>query len=308
MADELCIIGQEKSESNLRLLEEAKKVFDSVFFVPLNGISIGLRDDFAITYRTTNILKFKAILPRISRQFSSYAYQLLSLFPAESYMAVRPLSFLLAEERFFLLTVLRKRGIPTANLSLSRTTEPAYRIIEQNNLPVIIRTPEKTTGVVVQKKNEAKTSIDALASLKQAILIEDVIKDLVSVYVSEPEVLATVKKSTKEKDILFAKGALKSYKANIEIQQLALDAAKAVEAQVARVDISLGKEPRVVNINLNPDLMVASKVTGTDIPRMVMEAVRDNYNKHKERPMLMRFFEDAQSVMKEVLKSKQLIL
>ena len=98
----LCIIGQEKSESNLRLLAEAKKKFDSVFFVPIDSIGIGLNERFSIHYRATDILKFKAVLPRIPRAYSSYAYQLLSLFPGDTYMAVKPISFLLAAERFFL--------------------------------------------------------------------------------------------------------------------------------------------------------------------------------------------------------------
>lgn len=46
MANELCIIGQEKSQSNIKLLEEAKRIFDSVFFLPLTGISLGISGGF----------------------------------------------------------------------------------------------------------------------------------------------------------------------------------------------------------------------------------------------------------------------
>ncbi|MCK5548807.1 MAG: hypothetical protein KAI64_07310, partial [Thermoplasmata archaeon] len=74
----LCILGQEKTESNLKLLAEAKKRFDSVFFVPIDSIGLGLNKDFSITYRASNLLKFNAVLPRIPRRFYSYAYQLLS--------------------------------------------------------------------------------------------------------------------------------------------------------------------------------------------------------------------------------------
>jgi glutathione synthase/RimK-type ligase-like ATP-grasp enzyme len=305
---ELVIMGEEKSPSNIKLVEEAKKVFDSVFFVPISGIYIGLTDKFAITYRTSDILKFKGILPRIPQGLSSYAYQLLSLFPEETYMAIRPISFLLADERFFLLTVLRKRGVKTVNMRMARAIEPATRIIDGNSYPLIIRTTGKTTGVVVKKQTEAKGSIDALGSLKQPMLIEDTVKDMVSVYVAEPEVIACVKKKTKEADVVFAKGDYKNHKPDVETEQLALEAAKAIEAQVARVDIALDGGPKVVNINLSPDIIKASEVTGVNIAKKVAEAVSSNYQAYRERPMLMRFFEDARSVVKDVLKTKQLLI
>ncbi len=305
---EMVIMGEEKSPSNIKLVEEAKKVFDSVFFVPISGIYIGLTDAFKITYRTSDILKFKGILPRIPMGLSSYAYQLLSLFPEETYMSIRPISFLLAEERFFLLTVLRKRGVNTINMRLARAIEPATRIIENNSFPLIIRTTGKTTGVVVRKQTEAKGSIDALGSLKQPMLIEDTVKEMVSVYVAEPDIIACVKKKTKEHDIVFAKGDYKNHKPDVETEQLALEAAKAIEAQVARVDIALDGGPKVVNINLNPDIIRPSEVTGVNIAKKIVEAVERNYTAYRERPMLMRFFDDAKSVVKDVLKTKQLLI
>jgi glutathione synthase/RimK-type ligase-like ATP-grasp enzyme len=303
----LCIIGQEKSESNIRLLEEAKKKFDSVFFVPIDSIGIGLNTDFSISYRTSDILKFDAVLPRIPKQYHSYAYQLLSLFPSDTFMPIKPISFLLADERFFLLTVLRKRGIPTINLHLTRSGRAASRIIEQVDFPLILRTPNKKIGVVVKNKLETKSIIDALTHLQQPILIENMIKDMVSVYVAEPEVIASVKKKTKEPDIIFSSGEYKSNKIDLEVEQLALEAARAVDAQVARIDISLNSEPKIVNINLNPDLMTPSKITKTDIPKSIIDAVHKNYSEHKERPLLMKFFDDAKSVVKDVLKTKQLL-
>lgn len=303
----LCIIGQEKSESNIRLLEEAKKKFDSVFFVPIDSIGIGLNNDFSISYRTSDILKFDAVLPRIPKKYRSYAYQLLSLFPSDTFMPIKPISFLLADERFFLITVLRKRGVPTLDLHLTRSTKAAARIMDRLDFPLILRTPNKKIGVVVKNKLEAKSVVDALAHLNQPILIENMVKDMISVYVAEPEVIAVMKKKTKEPDIIFSSGEYKSTKIDLDVQQLALEAARAVDAQIAKVDISLNSEPRVVNIDLNPDITMPSKVTGTDIPEKIIESVYKNYNEHKEKPLLMKFFDDAKSVVKDVLKTKQLL-
>lgn len=298
----LCILGQEKTESNLKLLQEAKKRFNSVFFVPIESIGVGLNSDFSIAYRTSDLLKFNAVLPRIPRRFNSYAYQLLSLFPSNTFMPIPPIAFLLASERFFQLTVLRKRGISTLNLYLARSVAAATRILDGVDFPVVIRVPTQKTGVTVKGKNEAKSIIKALGSLQQPVLIEDLIKDMVQVYVAKPDVVAAVRKVTKEQDVVFAQGSLKSHKLDIEVKHLALDAAEAIDTQITRVDISLGKEPEVVNIELNPGLMESSRVTKVNIPEMIMESMHKNYKEHQEKPILMRFFEDAKSVMKDVLE------
>jgi len=304
----LCIIGMEKSQTNIKLLEEAKKAFDSVFFVPIEAIGVGLSEKFSINYRVADLLKFKAIFPRIPRGISSYAYQLLSLFPEETYMPVRPISFLLAEERFFLLTVLRKRQIPTLNLHLTKSSKAAVRLLEDTKFPIVIRTPDKKTGVVVKNSAEAKGIIEALGSLNQSILVEDFVKDMISVYVAAPDVIASVRKKSKEKDIVFAKGSLKKHKIDLKTEHLALDAAKAIDAQIARVDISINGEPKIVNIELNPNLTEASKAVGSNLPEMVIKHISENYKDYQQKPMLIKFFDDAKSVVKDVLKTKQMIL
>jgi glutathione synthase/RimK-type ligase-like ATP-grasp enzyme len=303
----LCIIGQEKSESNLKLLEEAKKKFGSVFFVPIDSIGIGLSERFSIHYRTTDILKFKAILPRIPKGYSSYAYQLLSLFPGDTYIAVKPISYLLAAERFFMLTVLRKRGIPTIDLNMARSNSAAIRMVELGNYPMVIRTPEKKTGVIVRNRVEAKSIIDALAHLKQPILIEDISKNIISAYVAEPGVVAAVRKKSKSTDILFGSGTLKNHKISLEEEQLAVDVARSMEAHVARIDISTNGEPKVVNVTLRPGLIEPSKATGVNIPEKIIDSIKQNYKTYSEKPMLLKFFEDAKSVVRDVLHSKQLL-
>jgi glutathione synthase/RimK-type ligase-like ATP-grasp enzyme len=303
----LAIIGRDKSESNLKLLAEAKKRFNSVFFVSIDGIGIGLNERFTIDYRTSNMLKFKAVLPRIPREYSSFAYQLLSLFPGDAYVAVKPISYLLASERFFLLTVLRKRGIPTTNLNMARSTNAAIRIVESGDYPMVIRTPDKRTGVVVKNRREAKSIIDALAHLKQYMVIEDVSKNIVSAYVAEPDVVAAVKKKCKATDSLFAPGELKGHKLSIEQEQLALETARCMDAHLARVDISLNGEPRVVNVELRPNLVEPSKASGVNIPARIVESVHQNYRSYQEKPMLFKFFDDARSVVRDVLKSRQLL-
>ena len=144
-------------------------------------------------------------------------------------------------------------------------------------------------------------------SLKKPILIEETVKELISLYVAEPDVVASVKKKTREKDLVFSEGSYKNFKANIEVEQLAMDSAKAVESQIVRIDMALSPEPMVVNINLNPDIIVPSKATGINVAEKMIKSVHENLNHYLEKPKLFKFFDDAKSIIKDVFKSKQLI-
>lgn len=306
----LCMIGSSNSETDLELLKEAKKKFFSVFFVPTEGIRMGFDDKFSITYRKTDLTKFSAVYPRITQSLYSYAYQLLSLFPSEIYTPIRPISFLLAADRFFLLSVLRKRKIRTVNVWLARSPRAAKGILseEEENLPVIMRVPGKETGIIANTLTEAKSVVGALGSLSQPVMMEEVVKDMVSCYVAGDEVIASVKKKTNKKDVLFSEGKLKRHKTDIETRHLAVETASSIDAQLARVDMSLNDHPKVINVSLAPSLKEPSKVTGVNLSRAFVGSLYDNYKRHKEKPMLMRFFEDAKSVVKDVLRDKSMVL
>jgi glutathione synthase/RimK-type ligase-like ATP-grasp enzyme len=300
----LCIIGKEKTETNLALLHEAKKRFGSVFFVPIDGIGIGLGKSFSITYRTADLLKFSAVFARVPQQSHSYAYQLLSLFQKETYMPVPPLAFLLSTERFFLLTTLRKRGIKTINLHMVRSVKAGKRMLHSFDLPLVIRVPSQKTGVTVNNRMEARSILEALGSLKQPALIEDSVKGVVSAYVARPQVVAAVRKVTKDEDPVFGEGSYKSCKLSAEAQDLALRTAEALDADALRVDMTIRGGPRVVNVELNPNLVAPSRATGINIPARVMENIHRNYILHEEKPALLKFFKDAKSAVKDMFMEK----
>jgi len=303
----LCLLGEEKSESNIRLLEEAKSFFDKVYFAPISGVSIGMKDKFSIMHKSVDLTTFDAVFPRVPRRLYNYSYQLLSMFPPERFMAIPPVAFLIAAERFFLLTVLKKRGINVLNTKLARSPEAAYRLLDEVEFPVIIRVPGQKTGVVANKASEAKTIIGAISSLDHPVLLEEPVKNVASLYITEPEVLASVRKVSKEVDLIFGQGEMKKFKPDMETQDIALETARAMDSSVMRVDISLNGSPKVVNIELNPELTKPSGVSGVNIPRVIMKTVHENYKNHLEKPVLVKLFEDAKSVMRDVFNDKHLL-
>lgn len=298
----LCILGKEKTETNIILLEEAKKRFGTVFFVPIDSIGLGLHRNFSITYRTSDLLKFEAVLSRVPRQSYSYAYQLLSLFPQETFMPVPPTALLLSTERFFLLTALRKRQVATINLHMVRSVKAGERALDSFQFPVVIRVPTQRTGVTVKTLTEAQSILEALGSLNHPALIEDSVRDVVSAYVSKPDVVASVRKVSRKEDPVFGEGVYKPHRLSYEARELALQTAEAIDTHVLRVDMTLKGGPRVVNIELNPNLASPSKVAGVNIPALTMKNVYANYRRIADKPMLVRFLKDARSVVKDFFR------
>lgn len=298
----LCILGKEKTSTNLALLEEAKKRFGTVFFVPIESIGLGLHKSFSITYRTSDLLKFGAVLCRVPRQSYSYAYQLLSLFPQDTYMPVPPTALLLSTERFFLLTALRKRHISTINLHMVRSVNAGERALDSFKFPVVIRVPTQRTGVTVKTMTEAKSILEALGSLNHPALIEDSVRDVVCAYVSKPDVVASVRKVSKKEDPVFGESRYKPFKLDYEARELALQTAEAIDTHVLRVDMTLKGGPRVVNIELNPNLVTPGAAAGVNIPALTMKNIYANYRRIEDKPMLFRFLNDARSVVKDFFR------
>jgi len=280
-----------------------------VFLVPINGIRLTLGKEFMIHYRTTNLMKFDAVLTRIPKEFYTFAYQLLSLFPPDTYMPIKPISFLVTEERFFMMSVLRKRNIPTIDINLARSSKAIQFILENANYPLLLRVPGNDIGVVVETQKEAKSIVETIESLKSPVIVEEIIKDLVSLYVVGNEVVVAVRKKSEEKDLVFGKGKIKK-EGNIdaEVKYIATDTANAIDTQIARIDITTIPQPRVVNIELNPALIDVSKVCKVDIAKRIIDTIYTGYLKNKEKPLLVKFFEDAKSVVKEVLKNSKILI
>ena len=70
----LCIIGPEKrSDSEIELMETAKKKFDSVLYAPIEMIRIETCKDKAVPFlKNTNLLEFDAILPRVTKKNADF--------------------------------------------------------------------------------------------------------------------------------------------------------------------------------------------------------------------------------------------
>ena len=101
-------------------------------------------------------------------------------------------------------------------------------------------------------------------------------------------------------------GEYKQARISRQLENLALEAASAVEADVARIDIS-PEGPRVVNIELNPNLTIPSKASGVNIPERMMASIYDNFEAHMKKPLFVKLVEDARSAVKDMLRTKHFI-
>jgi ribosomal protein S6--L-glutamate ligase len=158
---------------------------------------------------------------------------------------------------------------------LASSTEGAKRILEDVNYPIILKFPSGTQGkgvMIADSIQSALTVLDAMAALKQPVLIQEYIEtggiDTRAIVVGE-KVVASMCRESKKGDVrsnIHAGGTGKSCELDIKTKKLAVDAAKVVGAEICGVDILQGiKGPMVIEINLSPGLQGVTKATKIDV-------------------------------------------
>ena len=187
----------------------------------------------------------------------------------------------ICKNKFSAIQFLQERGIPTPATRLALTPGAAVKSIKSMKKPVIIKLLSGSLGKGVIKINsnaEADAIMDTLNTLGQMIYFQEYIEtngEDIRAFVIGDKVVAAMKRVAANGDFRsnIYQGA-KGFKIELDgrLEKLALKAAHIVGADIAGVDIILGDEPKVIEVNINPGLRIA-RITKTNIPDMIARYV-----------------------------------
>lgn len=302
----LCIIGpseRKEKETDLRLLETAKKNFESVLYVPYTNISLNIDGETRVRYKNIDLSKFDAILPRIPRSKSLFAYLLLSVIPKYSPLTAH--SFLATYDRFLMLQRLRMHGIPVPKVYFTNSIVSAKNFLNEVTFPISLRMPGTERGVMfASSTKEANTMLDTLGSFKSSIYMEEFIEEnYLQVYVIAGKAVAMLKRLPKDPSEIFqGKGVGKRIGLSKEMKNMAISAAASVKADFAMVEMS--RKRNVFNINICPPLIDAMSVTDVKIDQELMSTIK-TFGKLAEKPELSwiaRTLRGATTVVKDLFE------
>ncbi len=276
----LALLGPEKKEySDLRLLKEAKQVFDSVTYFPLQKILVEFNDGFKIFYRGKDITKYDVILPRIPGSFMEIGYTLLKFLKQEGCkITINPEAVIYTHNKFLTLIMLAKASLPVPDTYLSLKRGPLEMVLEKIKYPVVLKILHGYQGkgvMFADSKQSAVSIMDMLETFEQPVFVEEYIKnpgeDIRALVVGE-EVVASMKRKAKKGERranIGVGGTGEKYEITEEEKELAVKTAKVLGMGIAGVDIlkEKNKKPLIIEVNVYPGLKGLEAATGKNVAR-----------------------------------------
>ncbi len=239
-----------------------------------------------ITYHGKPAEDFDVIVPRLSRTTAQYGEEILAHFEWVGTPVVnRAKAITAARHKFHSLRILAQHGLPIpSSLTVGSTKFLENAVAEVGNYPFILKPFHGThgTGVMLLDTPTSLTSaVDALCDLHQDYVIQSFIAEAegvdIRVLVVGGEAVAAMKRSAPPGEFRanIHKGASgETITLSDEYIRLAIDAATALELEIAGVDLLQTNEgPVVLEVNPSPGFEELESVTGIDIAGAIIKFV-----------------------------------
>ncbi|NOQ55189.1 MAG: hypothetical protein GQ477_00100 [Nanohaloarchaea archaeon] len=281
----LCIIGPEKrSESEIELMELAKKEFDSILYAPIEMIRIETcKETAAPFFKNINLLDFDVIFPQISKRNADFGYVLLKIF--EQHNILSPLSsesLLYGYNEFLLPFSLNNNAIQTPRTYLSMSRTAIEKSIDTMIYPAILKLPYSKTGTIVLDSAEsAKGVVDTLETLKQPITLQETFKDAVAISVL---MIGNNTYGVKNKN--------KQYKLSNEERNTVMSVSQLLKATICQINLLKANDKvMVVGFNIKPKIEFFGDIYETNLLEKCVSYLGKRTIIRDENPVFNKFLE-----------------
>ena len=278
------------SESSRWTIEAMNKLFDSVDDVDLRNIEVNLSSGKSeILYKGKPIEKYDCIYAKGSFRYAQTLRAVTGALSPTTYMPIKAGTFTIGHDKLLTHLFLQQYKIPMPTTYLSSSPTAAKKILEKVNYPIIFKFPSGTGGKGVMYADSfaaAVSLMDALETLRQPFLIQEYIEtsgEDIRVIVVGDKVVASMKRKAlvgEKRANIHSGGSGEAFLPDAHMKKIAVDAAKAIGAEVCAVDLLEGvKGPLVVEVNLSPGLQGIKAATGVDVEDKIANYL---YEKTKE--------------------------
>jgi ribosomal protein S6--L-glutamate ligase len=268
-----------------RLLEEARKQFKKVEYVPIKDVVLTVGKKASAKYGKKSLEDFDYILTRIDSKRAGIGYPILRFLDEAGVNKPYPSSTcLVAHNKFLTLMELTKRGVPIPETWITGSKETANKIVDKQKLPIIMKLLSGFGGegvMIMESRDAAKATIHAMKSLRQEVLLEEYLPNPgedIRAFVAGDEVIASFKriagKDSKKANIhLGGKGV--DFKLDPEMGEIALESAKAIDSRICAIDMVESKgKVYVIEANINPGLQGIEKATNINVAQRIMDYIK----------------------------------
>jgi len=265
MKKKLAIIGSKtfKQSTVNALLEEAKKRFDTVLFVPIDKLSIQTTDGkVGLFYKSQNLLSFDAIYPRISSRDMLLGEAVLKAIEQSGvYCPVNNHAYQVTNHKFYTVQKLTNEGIPGITSTLFISPKYAHFAIMETGYPFVMKLISGFAGrgvVLVNNKEQMESILDAIHLFEEFICTQRFIKGKnydVRCYVIGDYVIAVKRTSRKGewRANVSKGGSAQLINPTPEMLDIAKKSAKILKMDICAVDLmDYKKKWVVIEVNFMP--------------------------------------------------------
>lgn len=304
----LCIIGPSKrTDSDIMLLNNAKNIFDSVLYAPYSDISMQLNGGRSVIYKSSNLSKFDAVLPRIKRNRYLTGYLLFNTL--DNYTPITANAYMACSDRFLMLDLLKRDGLSVPDMIHVDSVKAAMTHIDADSMefPIALRIPGSQKGIMfASSPKEATSMLGALKTFKKPVYMEKCQKknDYYQAFVIGNEVVAAMKKSPNEiKDPFVGKGDAKNSRLSSELKNIAVNVANTLGTNFAKVSI-YKKSKKVFNVGLCPNLVQPNKVFDKKVHTELLNYVKNQikYEKKENKSLLDLLLSSTRIKFKDIFE------
>ena len=278
------------SKSSKWVVKALKKYIRTVDDLNIKDIEVTLSPKgMEVLYKGKPLEKYDCIYAKGSFRYAPLLRAITLILSKDTYLPIAPPAFTIAHDKMLTQLALQQKGIPTPLTYLSSTPEAAKKVLENAHYPIIMKFPQGTQGKGVMFADSfaaANSMMDALTALKQPFLIQEYVEtggvDIRAIVVGD-QVTASMKRkaeSGEKRANIHAGGTGEACRLDTHAKKIAVDAAKAIGAEICAVDIlETVKGPLVIELNVSPGLQGITQATKTDVSSKIAKFL---YKKAKE--------------------------
>ncbi|MDI6825628.1 MAG: RimK family alpha-L-glutamate ligase [Candidatus Aenigmarchaeota archaeon] len=287
----LAILGPlKRRHEEIRLIGEAKKVFDSVSYFCIPNLTVEITDgECFVKHKNIDLSSFDCILPRIPRSYRTFGFTVLKILEGKVFFPIKPISLFYSHNKFSTLLLLKENNLPVPETYLALKRSVTENVLDEIVYPVVLKLLYGSMGrgvIFADSKQSAITFIDTLELFKQPIFVEEYVKNPgedIRAYVIGDRVIASMKRIAKKNERrsnIGVGGKGIKYDIPQKIADLACDAAGALGMEICGVDIIEGpKGPTIIETNINAQFQGLESATKRNVARQIVEYLKERVKK-----------------------------
>lgn len=288
----IAIIGS--SEEDLPIVDEAKKIFDEVLYVPLDSIKLEVGEIQKAFYKDIDLSSFDVVLPLLNGSSKEFLFICLKILENDVYIPISSEDFFILGKKCLLMKRLIEQGLKVRKSAFLASNRTSRMLIENLKFPIVIRS---SSGKRVRITNEE--TLNHVLSLFKAGNIRILEKPIeaesvVWYFVVGNEIVASYENVGEN---------VRSIGINGEIVSQLYRVKKAVNSDFFVINFIRKKKSLVVNdIFLSPDFRQFDRVTGKNTSRVLLVYLKNKVEERRVGPVTS-LFNSFYTLVKKVLKS-----